>query len=241
MDDIAGVRCLETILRFKMTSMEARAYKIHCTFIEQAHKVFPEMSGFSYPKGDPRKTYPFKVCYTLLRRTQHNIRDVDYPLYVRAQLDIIKINTRRTGKEPYVLPNCLIGEKAWKRWLVWKKVYDTKVLSQTVTAAEAGIDANKHDVVVMALQADKKFLTKRLKSLTKEIMQKAVTDRLILRWVATKQISAYYALLSPMLNEWLKERNLSIEDMFHIDFGFYRPGITDDINKYFAAEFSYET
>jgi hypothetical protein len=229
------------ILRYGLSSHEARACKIQFIFIEQVHKVFPEAVGFRYPKYDPRKTYAFKFCYKLLRTTQHKIRDIDYPLYVRAQLDIIKINTKRTEKEPDISIRCLVGKQAWNRWLVWKKIYDYRLHKRAKTAKEAGVDANEHERVVMTLASDKKFLVKRLKSLTKDTTQKAVSDRLIPRWVATKQLSPYYALLSPILRTWLEERNLTIEDVFRIDFGFYRPGITNEIQNHFSHEFAHET
>jgi hypothetical protein len=181
------------------------------------------------------------LCYKLLRETQHNIRDIDYPLYVRAQLDIIKVVTQKNDTEPNVSATCLVGEKAWKRWLVWKKMYENRLLKRAATAEEAGVDANQHNRVMLALKNDKEFLTKRLKSVTKGTILKAVSDRLMLRWVATKQISPYYALLCPILNAWLKKRNLSVDDMFHLDFGFYRPGITDEIETYFSREFTDET
>lgn len=241
MNDAAGIRCLETILKYGMTSQEARAYKVQCIFIEQVRAVFPEMVRYRYPKNDPRKTYQFKLCYKLLRETQHNIRDIDYPLYVRAQLDIIKVVTQKNDTEPNVSATCLVGEKAWKRWLVWKKMYENRLLKRAATAEEAGVDANQHNRVMLALKNDKEFLTKRLKSVTKGTILKAVSDRLMLRWVATKQISPYYALLCPILNAWLKKRNLSVDDMFHLDFGFYRPGITDEIETYFSREFTDET
>jgi len=169
------------------------------------------------------------------------MQDVDYPLYVRAQLDIIKIHTKRTGKEPTVSISCLVGEQAWDRWLVWKKMYDDRLRKRVETAKEVGVDANEFERVATELTRDKRFLAKRLKSFTKETIQKAVSDRLVLRWIATKQLSPYYALLSPILHIWLAERNLTIEDVFCIDFGFYRPGITNEIQIHFSHEFAHET
>lgn len=235
-----SIRCMETILKHSMTSQEARAFKVQCIFIDQTYRVFPNMRkirGISHTKGDPRKTFLFKICYKLLRTTQHKIKDIEYPLYVRSQLDIIKINAQKYGKEPNISPNCLVGEKAWKRWLVWKKIYEAHLNKKVNTAKEAGVDINKKEYVINCLKSDKKFLTKKLKSITKEKINKSVTDRNTMRWIATKQLSPYYALICPILNKWLEEKNLKVDDILHLDLSLYRPGITKEIKDYFSDEF----
>jgi len=233
------IRCLETILNYEMTSMEAKAYKIACLFKDNMRRACPDQMGRAN-RGDPRKTYLFKCCYKLLREKDRQIEDSDYPLYVRAQFDILKSMTKKN--KDYLLcvtPSCLLGERAWKRWYLWKKLYDYQI-AQPLTAEERGVDRNDEKRVTGLLMDDKEFLTTRLKELTRENVEKAVEGRALLRWVANGQLSPYYALLSPVLHEWLKDHKLTVDSIFHIDFGLYEPGLTEGIKEFFHVEYQYE-
>ena len=239
MSDSMSIRCLESILDNEMTDMEAKATKIAYLYVGAARKAFPKSSKYQMAKGDPRKSYLFKCCYTFVRQMQHRVKESNYPLYVRAQFDIIKGMTRKSGKLPNVTPNCLCGEKAWKRWMVWKKMYDKKMRGPE-EAADKGIDPNNKETVIAALTNDREFLERRLKELTYAVVAQAVSGRSLIRWIASGQVSPYYALLSPILHKWVEDRKLTLGSIFHIDLEFYRPGITPEVKSLFDAQFSHE-
>ncbi len=234
------LRCLESILNYEMTSREAKAYKICCIYYETLYKVFPNSRHYRRQrKGDPRKSTLFKYCIKLLRETEQIIDDRDYVNYVRAQMEIIKAVTAAYQHDANVGPSCLVGKKAWNRWLVWKKKYEAR-LEKVDVINELTADPNTVHKVKVHLRATKSFLTKKLGSLTKENLKSAVEGRSLLRWVAIQDITPYYVLLSPILNEWLNQRKLDASDIFHIDFDFYRPVVTKEVQSFFKEEFSYE-
>ena len=234
-----SIRCLESILDYNLTDFEAKSVKIMYLYIESVQRIFPDFH-IRYPKGDPRKTYLFKVCYKLVRENLGTVVDADYPLYVIAQLDIIRRNTERFGSDAHISPICLVGEKAQKRWYVWKKIYDKKLNRRQETAKDAGVDAHSYEKVITTLKQDKQFLSDRLVVLSKETLAQAVEGRAMLRWIATKQVSPYYGIMSSILNNWLKEHTLTLDSVFNLDFNFYRPGITTEVQEFFNAFFSYE-
>jgi len=237
--DAIEIRRLEAILDHKMSPMEAIAYKISCIFQDSLHATFPETPRGKERKGDPRKTYLFKVCYKLVRHTKDTLEPNQYTLYVKAQLQIIKIISKQTGKYLNADPSCLIGPKAWKRWLFWKNLYE-KQTKRPLSADEAGISINDPEKVKKSLRYDKEFFDQRLKGLTYNEIHAAAQGRSLVRWIATGQVSPYYALLSPVLHKWIAENKLTLDSLLSIDFNLYEPGITPEIRKFFDANFGYE-
>lgn len=233
------IRCLETILDYNMDPSEAKAYKIACIYEDEVRKMFPEESRYKKLSGDPRKRYIFKCCYKLIRETAHKIEDKDYPFYVKSQLDIIKINTNLSKKPPNISPSCLVGDNAWKRWLVWKRIFE-KSKKRADSVDKTNVNAHSLENVLAALKADKEFLTLRLKNLNVANIQKSLDGRAMLRWIATKQVSPYYALLSPSLSQWMSERKLTLDSLFHIDFNFFKVGINETVENFFNEQFRYE-
>jgi len=191
---------------------------------------------FHRAKGDPRKSFVFKCCYKLLRETQHMLEDHEYFFYIHAQFDIIKAAKKGAVK---IVPDCLFGEGAWRRWMVWKHIF-TKHKLQADSAEKVGIDFNNQETVKKALSNDLKVMGKRLKELSYDNVKKAAENRVLARWIAIKQVSPYYAILSPILNDWLKERNLTLDSTFHLDFSVFHPGVTPDIKEYFNGLFQHE-
>lgn len=236
------IRCLESILNHKMDVQEAKAHKLACMFIAATRKMFPNIRDFAkgYEKGDPRKKFLFKVCHKLLRETAYKIDEKDYHLYIKSQLDIISVNTKRSGKDPYISPSCLVGPKAWNRWSIWKKLYDRKIAQRAESAEEAKVDPHEFDRIKSILEDDYKFLNSKKVMESDDAIQIYVNNRSMIRWVATKQLSPYYALLSTKLNDWLEDHKLTLDSMIYIDFDFYRPSLSDQVKDYYYAKFPYE-
>jgi hypothetical protein len=75
-----------------MTELESRAYKLTLLWLDLEPKSVSWNTNMQKwrAKGDPRKSLIFKQCYKLVRETQGILEERDYPLYVRAQLEILK-------------------------------------------------------------------------------------------------------------------------------------------------------
>ena len=235
---------LETIMKYKMTPAEAKAYKLCCLYQDSLVAVFPnyslgrEYNFYNKPKSDPRKYTLFKYCYKLIRETQHKLKDAEYVYYIRAQFDIINAIATKNQTEPYIDPNCLVGEKAWKRWLVWNRLFE-KRKNAPLSSTQLQFSQDEEKVKGLLLKS-KEFLKSKFENLTKEVILKSIQDRVLFRWVASHQMCEYYPLLSPILNSWLESSKLTLDSVFYIDFDHFKPHITPAIEEYFKNEFKYE-
>jgi len=230
-------RELELILDYNMSNDEAIAFKLMLLYQEYAKKNFPEYFHIRMPKGDPRKCTTFRYCHTLLMNLRGKLELYEYRMYIQAQMDVMRDIGKKTGEIPLIQPNILVGEKAWRRWLVWKRRYEKLEKEKSVENQLKPISWEK---VKVRLDETKAFLQKQLKVLNNENVQKALKGRSLIRWVATQQVCGYYVLLSPMLKEWLTEKNLLTDAFFFIDTELYRPAITPEVEAYFRQEFSHE-
>ena len=107
---------LEAILHYQMPPLEAKAYKLALLWQDATAKEYPEYNHIRLrKKGDPRKSLLFKYCYKLARETQGLIPDEQYPLYILAQLHILK-HIATDNLHARIGPEILCGEKAWWRW-----------------------------------------------------------------------------------------------------------------------------
>ena len=106
---------------------EKLAIKFLYHWIENRIKIFPNTihSKFDREK-DPRKGSAFKYCYKLQRETKGLLKEEDYELYVKAQLHMLKYFAIKYNNQAIIIePQCLVGEKAWKRWKFYKFKYDS--------------------------------------------------------------------------------------------------------------------
>lgn len=227
---------LDAIIEYNMDGMEAKAYKLYLYWLEKSRKIFPDYVHAKVRRGDPRKSLAFKNCYKVVRETCGDppiLEEKDYPLYVHAQLDILR-HIAEQGNHPLIDSNCLIGEKAWKRWKLWKKKYDalTKVIANdpNVTATEAK--------AIDALQRTKEFIVKSYgDNPSYEKFQEAIINKNFFRWVNFGKISAYYLALSPYAAKALSDDDLK---KLHFDPALYKPCLTPKVHAKFEELFGYE-
>lgn len=216
---------LELIIKYKMNDLEAKAYKLILLYEDLCQKEFPNERHIRISKNkDPRKTTIFKYCYKLIKETSNIFKEKDYHLYILAQLQILKL-VKDGNIHALISPQILVGDKAWKRWKIWKRIYDKKML-KIKTSEDEGIISNERNIKI-ELNKTLVFLQKHNCLSEKEIKNK-ITD--IKRWVSTGKISPYYVVLSPILNKIIKD----------IDFSLYRPSITPNLEIYFKKEFIHE-
>lgn len=225
---------LEVVLQYKMNDLEAKAYKISLMWIDLSRKLFPNYQHAKLRKtGDPRKSLLFKHCYKLARETLGLIEDSDYQLYITAQLQIMKHITDGTI-HAMIDPGILHGEKAWKRWRLWKKQYD-RAMERPATSEEKG--ANKANVILVKfdLQDTRKFLVSKLgENYNKQDIIILLQDRTLIGWTTLGKVSPYYLVLSPFLRDVLK-----IED-FSMDLNVYREQSSNEVESVFKDLFPNE-
>lgn len=221
---------LEPIIRYKMSDMEAKAFKIALMWQEECGR---EIRGESYAKlksnVDPRRTILFKYCFKLAKEMKGLIADSDMSLYVRSQIQVLK--SINDGKiHALIEPSCLVGDKAWRRWKLWKARYDKRV-SCPMTSEEMCVRATD-GTMKSELAATKSFL-ERMKFVDFDELSNHKQE--ISRWIKSGEISCFYLVLSP----WIKEIVGSPIKM-EFDYFYYRASITPEVEKFFRDTFSHE-
>lgn len=220
---------LEPILKYSMDDMEAKAFKIGLIWHDECER---NLSGEKYEKfsrgKDPRKTNLFRHCYKVAKELLGIVPDNEIQLYVRAQVQVLK--SIREGKvHAMISPHCLVGDRAWKRWKVWRRIYQ-KSLSKSLTCDELGIKI-KEMMVKGELERAFSFIE------SKGLMEKSKYDsskKDIERWSSTGELSPFYMILSP------RARALFHENEFPVDMALYRPSITPALEDFFRDKFNHE-
>lgn len=220
--DIKLLKDLEKILIYKMTLEEAKAYKLALMWTRLTTKYLPEDKHCKLPKGDPRKSFIFKICWKLLRETRGILRENDYKNYFIAQIQSLnQIND--SGKRANVDSNVIVGEKAWLRWKYWKKNYDKSVLSQMVAPTN-------EDYTISELVRVKQFFIKIYAENGPNYTIEQAKE-----WLEAGEITPTYILLSPYMSKICPDKSI-----FGFDLPLYKNRVTKKILTFFAEEFKNE-
>lgn len=225
---------LDAAVQYEMDEMETKAFKILLLWQELAHKYFPDTNHGNFKKGDPRKSLQFKICYKLVRETCTYLEEKDYKLYVRAQLEIMKHFSNQNGNKGLFFDiNCLVGTKAWKRWLVWKKKYDTKINKPKDFTKTTLVGERK---ALAGIQSTRDFMEKTF-GLNYSIVHLMDKKSEILDWINFGKISPYYIVLSP----WIQQI-LTFDDLKKLNFDpkFYEECITKQVEDLYHRLFHNE-
>ena len=219
--------------KYGMTDLEACATDIVMEWLQQSRKKFPDYRHATMKKGDPRKSLIFKIAYKLVRETNGILTKDDYPLYVRAQLDVLKA-INKDNSHPLIDPSCLVGEKAWKRWKLWKKRYD-EIKKRPVEAVQTGVGAQK---AIDGLHKTKEFLVKTFGAdITIEKFKESYINNNIFRWINLGKISPYYLAISPFIKSIFTEDDYK---KINFDPNVYLPCVDGSVLAVFASLFSCE-
>lgn len=226
---------LDAIVDYDMDELEAKAYKLTVIWHDRSRKIFPDYNHTPFRKGDPRKSLAFKMCYKLVRETIGIISDEEYPLYIRAQLDVLHNIVTHSKAHVLVDPGCLVGDKAWVRWKLWKKKYDA------LQQRPADVSQVTHPGIAKAflgLEKTKEFLTKTLgPDPGIERYQEAKLNNNFYRWVNLGKISPYYLAVSPHVAKVFTAEDLK---KLNFDLAVYKPCITIEVMKKFKELFPQE-
>jgi hypothetical protein len=198
---------LNNIIKYELNDDESKAYKMAIIYIALVKAKFP---NYRQPAmtGDPRKKELFKFCWKAVQELNaHGVNVNDYKLFIFAQLEVLKANNAM------VRPNCLLGEKAWKRWLLFKSRFDKR--KQYDTVEEKGINLHTDAKIAESLAKSKKFLE------NKDVVA-SLEDKSMARWFNNKQVCGYYILSSPEILKWIDEQGLSLQDYFGIEINTFK-------------------
>lgn len=222
----------QAIFDYNMTEDEAKAYKMALIWESETKKMFPGESFTKLPaKSDPRKCTLYRYCWKMCRETRGLLKDEEYKLYIIGNLQILRVNKGR------IEPNALCGDKAWLRWLVWKRMYEKKLsqMNQTEPPPEANLPAK----VIKEISCTKRFLFEKSDGDPSIEKLKSFMDRGSLRvWIGSTKISLYYVILSPWIKKLVGVEKLEAD--YGFDANLYREKITDDVRRYFQNEFKHE-
>ena len=226
---------LEDILEYEMPPMQAKAFKLSLLWERLCKQEFPDYPHVRLKvKGDPRKSILFRYCYKLVRDYDKIIPDEEFQLYMLSQLHVMKAVMQSQG---LIDPRILVGDKAWRRWRLWKRRYD-KQMRQKQSSEDAGITAPLH-VIKKELEETRKFLNKALggkKTYTK--IESSIKDKNLVRWVNFDNVSPYYIILSPWVAVALDGDDF--EDVFMFDTGVYFRSVTEEVKEVFREIFPEE-
>ena len=224
---------LDAVEKYNMDDLEAKACNLSAMWLEQSRRTFPDYRHSTMKKGDPRKSLIFKIAYKLARETQGILENNEYSLYIRAQLEVLKyINS---GKDhPLIDPNCLVGERAWKRWKLWKKRYDS-VKNKPAESVANGIGFQK---AIDGIEKTKEFIAKIFGSEhTLNKMQECYINNNIFRWINLGKISPYYLAISSFVKKIFTEDDYK---KINFELDVYMSCINDNVREKFKELFPYE-
>lgn len=235
MDDFNREQLTELILKYKMNEMEIKSLKISFLWSKIVFKAFPGHNIVRLrKKGDPRKSILFKHCYKLAMQTKGLIPDDEYHLYIIAQINFYK--KFLNAEHARIDPNFLHGEQAWKRWRVWKDLFDKSRKIDHQDKIEAQVKVNP--ILLSAeLSRTKEFLQSvfdRLPNL--QDITDCIQNRKIVGWVTNGKVSPYYVLLSPLV----RQISGDFDVMFNFDLNVYKSNIDSRIEELFRKMFEYE-
>lgn len=115
----------EIYFKYQLDERQQKAYQICLMWQNLFSKMFPNEKCIKLKSNcDPRKCILFQYCYKLVNETYNILKNDEYLLYVKAQLTLLKLLKDYKNSNVYIHPNCLVGDKAWVRWKIWKKKYD---------------------------------------------------------------------------------------------------------------------
>lgn len=221
---------LEPIIKYRMDSTESKAYKIALIWEDECRRELP---GESFARikasSDPRKSLLFKYCFKMAREMNGILADSDTRLYIRAQIQVLK-SVREGQVHALIEPQCLVGDKAWRRWRMWKFKYDKKMRSP-LNAGEISVSMSEGKAKAEILAA-RDFLERMGCSDFGTLMSRRED---IPRWVKNGDVSCFYILLSP----WVEEI-FGRDAEFEFDRLYYRASATPSVEQLFREKFSHE-
>lgn len=223
-------RELEPIIKYKMDSIESKAYKIALMWQDECRREIPKEPYARMKEGsDPRKSILFKYCFKLARETSGIINDPDLQLYIRSQIQVLKsINDGKV--HALIEPHCLVGDKAWRRWKLWKSRYDKKLMRP---ASSPNAQIRPSDGKIRSEMSSTFDFLSKMDCISFSSMSSRSSE--IRRWIYGGEVSCYWVVLSPWARKIIGDPSL-----LDIDYLYYRSSLTPSTEEFFRELFSHE-
>lgn len=223
----------KTVSKYKMDNIEKSAYRILLYWLEKSRKYFPNLNHGKLKKGDPRKSWIFKICFKLIRETAGLLDPENYELYVQAQLEVLKLLSKKHFVN--VDASILVGEKAWRRWRLWKTRYDTVMNKPNQVSFVVSPGTSK---ALKGLQDTFDFFNKRLNKIpTLEELKGFHASGDLFLWINFGKVSPYYLTISPFCQEIITEEEIK---RLKFDPEIYKPCIDQEVISKFKNLFAEE-
>lgn len=215
----------DPIVEYNMNPQEAKAWKLCCHWCKLSKEILPDYPHMTVPKkGDPRKGALFKYMWRLARDLEGwGLEEKEFPLYMRAQLEMLKnIQMDDKGTHANINPSTLTGERAWRRWKIYKRNYDKVNEKLTHTTIETKSSLYN---IAQELQKTKLFFHKQFEELSFPNIKSSIENGDLQRWVKQKFVSPYYCLLSPWVRSCVTQK---MSNFFSVDMDIYKDDISGD-------------
>ncbi len=214
----------DNIVKYKMNELESKAYRIAMMWEEQVKEEFPDFKHMKLKKtGDPRTSMLFKLCYKLARETIGLLEDNDYKFYITAQLHVLKAYYKQA--DLFIDAQCLIGEKAWIRWKMWKYKYD-KIFKEKSTEEEV---KPRNSLIETEFIKTKNFLQSKIGEINETSILKELESGNLSKWIAFGKIHPLFVLMC----DCLSSKKVDI----YGDVDLYKNMINEDTKKLFNYYF----
>lgn len=179
----------------KFTPLETLAYQLCAYYIKLRKEKFPNYRHGRAVKdiANLKKSTMFKHMLKFIKENGKRFDTFQMLLFIRAQFEVMKIIADK-GHQPLIEVNMIHGEKANKRWAVWKKwiAEKTNISPLTYTFVESNL--------IYDFEKTKSTIMNILKNdVTIENYYKNASN--ILRFAIIKEICPTYILLS----NWVKQ------------------------------------
>jgi hypothetical protein len=195
------------ILQYKMVKEEAFAFRLALLYLQLAKQYFPNYKHVNLPKnGDPRKCELFKYAWKLMQTTKGRLALEEYRSYMQAQFSVLK-QIKVGNYHPLIHPRCLVGDQAWRRWLLWSKHFEEvkKVRTEEKTTNVPAIKEALHNTHFI--------LQLRLKEITKERLEDAMASKYLFRLIDIGAVSMYFVAMSKTVQEYAKLKSIVLKDL----------------------------
>lgn len=227
------------IFEWDMTPQEIEAYRLAVLYEKEFRANFSKdadgqmIRRNTIPKrGDPRKSNLFRHCWKLCRETRGLLENHEYPLYIKANLTIIKAHNGR------IEPNSVCGDKAWVRYKVYKRLYDQKLSELAATAPPPSVSTT-NPKIIQEIDRTKKFLFEKSEgNPTLESIKSFFERGFFKMWVATGKISTFYVALSPFVQKSCDLNKFANDCSFSL--ALVNEKITEEVRNYFKWEYKHE-
>jgi ribosomal protein S20 len=205
------------------------AYHLLIYYLNCEYHYFPDYNHTKFNDlkcAKKQSSFKYLLKYVKDNKTKFTTQ-AEYFIFIKAQMEIIKL---LESVNPIISPSLLIGEKAEKRYFVWrKKMAETKMVTKTITRK---LDEK---IIASAIEKSIQSLKDTLENeFTYENFQKNI--KRVLLQIRAKQIDPIWCFCSEWVQELpeeIKKEIISISECER-----YKDYNVEDIKKIYNERFN---